>query len=223
MSASWPQERRLFATLRIMLVAAVITAIFWGTWSLFGSVPMVSNISLPEGGQLTLPIVYSRWLDVLAIAIGVGILTYTLTSPEEDINLKEGLAIFATVDALTLIFLLLAVLISNNVVGALFFGGIPVGLILGLIPPHPHKESEEGAFREIIKNMLTGSLFGLSFGLIVGILTGIGVGLVFGLITGIGLGVGINLALGLIDLYNAPFWGHVAEWLTAADRSQIPD
>lgn len=181
---------------RIPLIAAILVAMFWGIWSLFGSVSATDHLQMTAKWTLQLPFSVSRWWDVLFAPIWalIFVLILSLKRTKKDKNLDSMLVVG---------------LVLSLAVGMLF--GLGVGLVIGLFA--------------ILVFGLASSFdlgIGLDVGLGVGLAVGLAVGLVFGLAVGLAVGLVLSLVIGLtVDLvillkliFSKKIWINIGQWVS---------
>lgn len=160
-------------------LAAIVTALFYGMWSLAEPVPDHSTLLLFCTKEVKWTIQISRWWDVLfAFAlinvygwIGRGLLLWCKKSGLGKYDISDGFVISLTI-SLANSFL---VGLVSDFVGSLFFG-----LILGLAT-----DSAAGFAFGLVSALAAGLGIGLFFGLFFVPVAGLAVGLVFGLVVGL--------------------------------------
>ena len=160
------------------LLGAVIVAIFWGVWSIFDDVPLITRILLldattKDGERIidyaTLPFEISRWWDILGALWGGCLLSmffcYARKELESPSNESKDL------EVVLVVVLVLALLVGLGSGLSLAIGmGIICGLLLSLF---------FGILRLIFVGLTLGLVAGLGFGIFVGLPIGLLIGLLF--------------------------------------------
>jgi hypothetical protein len=177
----------------------ILTAVFWGIWSLFAPVPAVTEIlrDREAGTVLELPFAVSRWWDVLFAGLCTTGIIWCVTYPKakEDGSAIVGFGISIAIG-----------LGLSDVLVAGFASGIAIGLGAGLFTFVRIGLRDGPQYMIVAAHAGLGVSLGFSLGFTTGFLSSLLGGSVFGLAAGIAIGLIAGLVYGLWRLLLHPLW-----------------
>jgi hypothetical protein len=206
------KDNRYKLVFRWSLASAAAIALFWAGWYLIqGSVPVVTELRFSEKFVYHLPVVMSRWWDVLLGPIYSMAVIYIITA-NHDVKEVYGLALGSGLLYGLMFGFVLGVIfgfgykLNFGLTGGLIFGigyGLVVGLVLGI---------SYGLIFTFLWGLGNRIAYGLGYGLLYCLILGLASGIVVGVSSGLVLSIIFALGVSI---------KHIVDWFWPVNKNQL--